>query len=56
MDLCYKCENRDCSYPGDKDYELILSLEGIMDEHNLADIFCPHCMVELRNDSRRQAA
>jgi hypothetical protein len=47
MQVKYKCENKMCDYHKERAYELIVSSESIMDEKNIATLFCPHCATKL---------
>ncbi len=47
MQVTYKCENKMCGYREARAYELIVSSESIMDEKNVATLFCPHCAAKL---------
>ena len=39
----FYCPEKDCSFKGPGSYEVCLPTEAFVDEHNLADLFCPHC-------------
>ena len=47
MEKTYCCTNKECS-SGDKDeFVMVLDQESIMDEQNLAQMFCPRCKSRL---------
>jgi hypothetical protein len=43
MKLEYTCTNRACPEKDKNQYRLALPAELAMDDHNIADIFCPKC-------------
>lgn len=43
MGIKYECKNNNCSYPGMTQFEISFHPEAIMDQNNLAEIFCPFC-------------
>jgi hypothetical protein len=43
MEIKYECENNNCSYPGTTRFEINFKQESIMDQNNIAAIFCPFC-------------
>ena len=43
MKIKYECHNNNCSYPGAIRFEIEFDQEAIMDQNNLAAIFCPFC-------------
>lgn len=43
MTLTYKCTNDSCCKKSEGEKCLILKIESVMDEKNIADIFCPRC-------------
>lgn len=47
MDLSYICVNHNCSFPGANSFEMTFKSESIMDENNVASLFCPFCENEL---------
>jgi len=47
MDLSYSCVNHNCSFPGANPFEMTFKSESIMDENNVASLFCPFCGNEL---------
>ncbi len=47
MDIKYYCNNFKCQEALKKPYVLTLKLETVMDEKNIAKMFCPHCRSEL---------
>ncbi len=46
----YRCHNEDCPNPKNESFVLELDLVAVMDEKNLAKMYCPHCNVELIPD------
>ena len=49
MDIKLSCSNKNCNYQGSEDYVMCIPAEAVMDEHNMATVFCPHCAQELCN-------
>lgn len=47
MEIQYLCRNNNCSYPGDTQCEIRFKAESIMDNNNLATVFCPFCKTEM---------
>lgn len=47
MNTEYICNNADCGYHDGPHYKLDLPSELIMDDKNLAALFCPYCKNEL---------
>lgn len=43
----YVCINSNCSFPGKNRFEMAFNEESIMDEQNLASVFCPFCKKEM---------
>ena len=43
MEKKYCCTNPDCCGKDKEKFKMTLTLEGIMDEQNVAQMFCPHC-------------
>lgn len=43
MDIKLACQNEDCTYQGAEDYVMCIPSEAVMDENNMAVVFCPHC-------------
>lgn len=39
----FYCPEKDCSYKGPGSYAVCLPTEVVVDEHNYAQLFCPHC-------------
>lgn len=48
MNIKYMCENKECHSASDRAYELFLQSESIMDEKNIATLFCPRCNTKLK--------
>ena len=47
MEIKYYCNNCKCQETLKTAYVLTLKLESVMDEKNIAQMFCPHCRSEL---------
>lgn len=47
MEITYTCNNRQCLEVLKTTYVYTLNLEKIMDEKNIAQMFCPHCKSKL---------
>lgn len=47
MGTKFHCTNNNCNYPGDTQFEMALNQETIMDNNNVATIFCPFCKKEM---------
>ena len=47
MHACFCCESENCHPADGKPYQIAIQSEAIMDENNLASIFCPHCRTPL---------
>ena len=47
MGTKFNCTNNNCNYPGDTQFEMTLNQETIMDNNNVATIFCPFCKKEM---------
>ena len=47
MDIKLSCKNKNCNFSGTEDYVVCLPSEAVMDENNIATVFCPHCNREL---------
>ena len=47
MEQQYKCTNTSCCEENGKEYELLIPDESIMDEKNVAVMYCPQCQCEL---------
>jgi hypothetical protein len=43
MKLKFYCDNKDCAKKNSKQYEYEILIEAVMDENNIANIFCPRC-------------
>lgn len=50
MDIKYYCRNKKCDNLQKKPYILKLDKELVMDEKNIAQMFCPHCKTELSTE------
>lgn len=47
MKIKYYCTNQDCKATPSGAPVLELDLDAVMDENNLAQMFCPYCKAEL---------
>ena len=47
MEIQYHCRNENCRPDDGKPFVLTISIDDIMDEKNLAQMYCPHCTFEL---------
>ncbi len=47
MEILYYCKNRQCKIVKKNLSVLTLNLDDVMDEKNLAKMYCPHCKTEL---------
>jgi aspartate carbamoyltransferase regulatory subunit len=43
MDIVYTCENRQCRSVETTPYLKTLQMDAVMDEKNIATMFCPYC-------------
>lgn len=43
MKLTYKCTNGSCCQGSEKEQCIDLQIESVMDEKNIAVLFCPKC-------------
>ncbi|MCP4718978.1 MAG: hypothetical protein GY860_05930 [Desulfobacteraceae bacterium] len=50
MEISYYCQNRQCQIIQKKSYVLKLKLDDVMDEKNIAQMYCPHCKTELKTE------
>ncbi len=48
MEIKYTCINPECKPDGDDPFVLTLNLDNVMDEKNIAQMYCPHCKSELK--------
>lgn len=48
MELQFVCDNCKCREGRKKEYIYRLKIEQVMDEKNIAQMFCPHCKTELK--------
>ena len=48
MEIKYFCENKKCKIGDQKPFVKVLEMDAIMDEKNVADLFCPHCKQPLQ--------
>ena len=47
MEQTYRCINENCSFPGRNPFEMALNKELVMDDRNMAVVFCPFCKKEM---------
>ena len=47
MDIKFACKNTDCKNEDSDDYVMCIPSEAVMDENNMAAVFCPHCNQKL---------
>ena len=50
MEIKYSCCNGECRKVLKQPYEYVVKLDHIMDEKNMAQLYCPHCGSELREE------
>jgi len=50
MDIKYYCQNSQCKTAQKKTYVLKLNLDDVMDEKNIAQMYCPYCKTELKKE------
>lgn len=48
MEFLYTCRNKNCSYPGKSNFEMTIDEETVMDDKNMATVFCPFCKKEMK--------
>jgi hypothetical protein len=48
MKIKFKCTNGSCRKSNNKAHQLVLPVELVMDEKNMAVMFCPKCKRELK--------
>ena len=51
MEIKYYCKNDQCIKKLEKPYVLTIKLDTVMDEKNIAQMFCPHCKTELQQNN-----
>jgi hypothetical protein len=47
MEFSYICNHTLCSYPGKDPFVMTLDGQSVMDDNNLATVFCPFCKKEM---------
>ncbi len=47
MEKKYCCTNPECCKKDREGFTMVLAMESIMDEKNVAQMFCPHCKAPL---------
>lgn len=55
MEKRYCCNNPECTGGEKETYVMTLNQESVMDEQNLAEMFCPRCksrLVECQEESK----
>ncbi len=55
MELTYICENKSCTHVDTEPFSMKLKMDAVMDEKNIADIFCPHCKRPLNKENESEA-
>jgi hypothetical protein len=48
MEILYYCHNKACQKVKKDSVVLTVKLDYVMDEKNLAQMYCPHCKTELK--------
>lgn len=48
MKVKYKCTNVSCRKKGEHEHRVDLPAEMVMDDRNVADMFCPKCKRKLK--------
>ena len=56
MKEIFRCTNPDCAKDGSNGIVMTLEQESIMDEKNMAQMFCPRCKSRLVRDQRPDRA
>lgn len=51
MDIKYYCTNQNCSCPGMNRFEITFKSESIMDDKNIAVLFCSFCEKQMTTQS-----
>ena len=51
MEIKFRCENENCQSPEAQPYVKILEVDAIMDEKNMATLYCPYCKQALVKDT-----
>ena len=52
MEIKFRCENENCPSPESESYVKVLEVDAIMDEKNMATLYCPYCKKALVKDSK----
>ena len=52
MELTYICENKNCRQIDKGPFMMKLNIETVMDEKNVAAMFCPHCKQPLNKERK----
>ena len=47
MEFSYSCPNNNCSYPGKNQFTMTIDEQAVMDDKNMAAVFCPFCKKEM---------
>ena len=50
MEFSYTCRNQNCCFPGKNNFKMTIDQETVMDERNIATVFCPFCKNEMEPD------
>lgn len=51
MEIRYYCQNKECQVVKKSSHVLTLNIDDVMDEKNLAQMYCPHCKTELKTEN-----
>lgn len=43
----YYCPEKSCAFDGNDPYVFKITAEAYMDVHNMAVIYCPHCLTKM---------
>jgi len=55
MEITYICENKSCTHVDKEPFSMKLKMDAVMDEKNIADMFCPHCKRSLNKENKSEA-
>ena len=47
MEFHYTCRNSNCCYPGKDEFKMTIDEQAVMDDNNMATVFCPFCKKEM---------
>lgn len=51
MEFLFTCQNQNCSFPGKDKFKMTIDEESVMDDKNIATVFCPFCKKEMTPSS-----